>query len=73
MTDSLSYAAEASKYSNKCGFFFSCVFLQDNREMDRNEGLKFARKHSMLFIGKLVYMYSLSGETVGRTRYSVFR
>lgn len=53
--------------------FFSCVFLQDNREMDRNEGLKFARKHSMLFIGKLVYMYSRSGETVGRTRYSVFR
>uniref|UniRef100_A0A667ZNH4 RAB18B, member RAS oncogene family n=1 Tax=Myripristis murdjan TaxID=586833 RepID=A0A667ZNH4_9TELE len=23
---------------------------QDNREVDRNEGLKFARKHSMLFI-----------------------
>lgn len=27
--------------------------LQENREVDRNEGLKFARKHSMLFIGML--------------------
>lgn len=26
--------------------------FQDDREVDRNEGLKFARKHSMLFIGK---------------------
>lgn len=30
-----------------------CLFgLQDDHEVDRNEGLKFARKHSMLFIGK---------------------
>uniref|UniRef100_A0A8U8B896 small monomeric GTPase n=1 Tax=Geospiza parvula TaxID=87175 RepID=A0A8U8B896_GEOPR len=26
---------------------------KENREVDRNEGLKFARKHSMLFIGML--------------------
>ena len=26
--------------------------FQDDHEVDRNEGLKFARKHSMLFIGK---------------------
>uniref|UniRef100_A0A2K6LKS7 RAB18, member RAS onco family n=1 Tax=Rhinopithecus bieti TaxID=61621 RepID=A0A2K6LKS7_RHIBE len=25
---------------------------KENREVDRNEGLKFARKHSMLFIGR---------------------
>lgn len=31
-----------------------CFLLQDNREVDRNEGLKFARKHSMLFIGTLI-------------------
>ena len=30
------------------GFVFS---FQDSHEVDRNEGLKFARKHSMLFIG----------------------
>lgn len=30
-----------------------CLFcFQDDHEVDRNEGLKFARKHSMLFIGK---------------------
>lgn len=29
-----------------------CFCLQDDREVDRNEGLKFARKHSMLFIGE---------------------
>lgn len=28
-----------------------CFCFQDDREVDRNEGLKFARKHSMLFIG----------------------
>lgn len=28
-----------------------CSSFQDDREVDRNEGLKFARKHSMLFIG----------------------
>lgn len=33
-------------------FFFLHIFLQEDREVDRNEGLKFARKHSMLFIGK---------------------
>ena len=27
---------------------------KENREVDRNEGLKFARKHSMLFIGKYI-------------------
>lgn len=50
--------------------FFSCfVFgwililirkpslFQDNREVDRNEGLKFARKHSMLFIGMFPLYY----------------
>ena len=30
---------------------------KENREVDRNEGLKFARKHSMLFIGKCVNIY----------------
>lgn len=34
---------------NDIGLLF--VF-QDDHEVDRNEGLKFARKHSMLFIGK---------------------
>ena len=34
--------------------FCSSVVFQDNREVDRNEGLKFARKHSMLFIGTVV-------------------
>lgn len=28
-----------------------CFCFQDDREVDRQEGLKFARKHSMLFIG----------------------
>lgn len=31
--------------------------FQENREVDRNEGLKFARKHSMLFIGRCVNIY----------------
>ncbi|KAG6929905.1 RAB18, member RAS oncogene family, partial [Chelydra serpentina] len=30
---------------------------KENRAVDRNEGLKFARKHSMLFIGMLLKMY----------------
>ena len=30
---------------------------KENREVDRNEGLKFARKHSMLFIGRCVTIY----------------
>lgn len=28
-----------------------CFCFQDDREVDRKEGLTFARKHSMLFIG----------------------
>lgn len=36
--------------------FLNCCpfFSQENHEVDRSEGLKFARKHSMLFIGKKV-------------------
>ncbi|KAL0627439.1 Ras-related protein Rab-18 [Plecturocebus cupreus] len=30
---------------------------KENREVDRNEGLKFARKHSMLFIGSNLKQY----------------
>lgn len=29
------------------------LFEQEDRELERDEGLKFARKHSMLFIGEL--------------------
>lgn len=34
--------------------------FQDNREVDRNEGLKFARKHSMLFIGMFPFVIRIS-------------
>uniref|UniRef100_A0AAY5KAU6 RAB18, member RAS oncogene family n=1 Tax=Esox lucius TaxID=8010 RepID=A0AAY5KAU6_ESOLU len=34
---------------------------EENREVDRNEGLKFARKHSMLFIGKFLILVILLG------------
>uniref|UniRef100_A0A8I6AQ17 Ras-related protein Rab-18 n=1 Tax=Rattus norvegicus TaxID=10116 RepID=A0A8I6AQ17_RAT len=32
---------------------------KENREVDRNEGLKFARKHSMLFIGVYITVQAL--------------
>ncbi|XP_026887373.1 ras-related protein Rab-18-B isoform X2 [Electrophorus electricus] len=37
---------------------------KDNREVDRNEGLKFARKHSMLFIGPCFLPSTLMSEVL---------
>lgn len=42
-------------HSGKWQMFIYLFFnIQDDREVDRNEGLKFARKHSMLFIGEFL-------------------
>ncbi len=38
------------KYAFKHLFLINVVFVQEGREVSREEGLKFARKHRMLFI-----------------------